>query len=139
MSTTKLVSPADTVVGSVIQTEYGNYTIASDGTVVVDSRVVTALIGAGYVLFSDDLPIGKAVTAGSHVTTAEEASANAVAIDTGLSNIDTVIVQVLDAGNNVVTADADITNADGTVTIADGTTYNTVAGQAINWIAYGTI
>ena len=139
MSTTKLNSPAGTVIGSQIQTEYGNYTIAADGTVTVDSRVVTSLLGAGYTLFSDDLPVGKAVVAGSHVTTAGEATANEVAIATGLSSIDSMIVQVLDAGNNVVTADADITEAAGTVTVADGATYNTVAGQIINWIAYGAI
>ncbi len=135
MSTTKLVAPAGSA-GRQITTAYGNYTVASDLTVTVDSRAVGDLLNAGYVLFSDDLPVGKAVVAGSHTVTSDEATANAVVIATGLTTIDVALAQVLNAGN-VATSDADITWADGDLTIADGSTYNTVAGYVINWVAYG--
>lgn len=36
-----------------------------------------------------------------------------------------------------VTSDADITWSGGNLTVADGSTYNTVAGQVVNWIASG--
>ncbi len=78
------------------------------------------------------------VVAGAIVTiSAAQASANAVVIDTGLTTISAVNIQVLNTGNNVVTSDADITISGGTVTVADGSTYNTVENYLLHWIAVG--
>lgn len=127
MSTTVLKAP--TGYGSaVVNTEFGNYPIGANGIVTVDSRVALSLVTAGFLMVS--------VVSGSHTVTAGEASANAVAIDTGLSTITSAIVQVLNAGN-VATSDADVTWSDGILTIADGSTYNTVAGYVINYIVAG--
>lgn len=80
---------------------------------------------------------GKILNGGSHITTAGEAAANTLSIAHGLTTVASVIVMVLDAGNNVVTADADVTIAGANIVIADGATYNTVENQIIKWIAFG--
>lgn len=129
MSTTVMQAPAG-VVGQV-QTAYGNASIGSTGLVTVDSRAVASLQSAGFTVTDSNR------AAGTHVTTSGEAGANTLTIATGLAHITSAIVQVLDAGNNVVTTDADVTWSAGNLTIADGATYNTVAGQVINWEAFG--
>lgn len=129
MSTTVLKSPVS-LFGTQLKTEYGDYDIAATGLVTVDSRIVGALMGAGFV------PVDAQQVTGSHTVTSGEASANAVVIDTGLDTITGAICQVLNAGN-VATSDADITWSGSDLTIADGSSYNTVAGYVINWIAFG--
>ncbi len=47
-ATTKLWAPPEVSPGTDITTPYGNYEVASDSTVTVDSRVVTTLLNAGY-------------------------------------------------------------------------------------------
>lgn len=79
-----------------------------------------------------------ATRAGIITVSAAQASANAVAITTGLATVGAVNIQVLNTGNNVVTSDADITISGGTVTVADGSTYNTVENYLIHWIAVGS-
>lgn len=78
----------------------------------------------------------KAVTGGSHTVTSGEASAHAAVIDTGLTTVDTFIVQITRAG--VVLAEADVSEALGSITVADNSTdYVVTTGDVINWIAYG--
>lgn len=132
MATTKIQAPSASFANTVIQTEYGNYTVDAAGFTTVDSRAVAALLRAGF-LIVDALR----TVADSHVTTAGEASANTMTLTTGLTTIVSAIVQVLDAGNNVVTTDADVTFSGGNIIVADGSTYNTVAGQIVKYIACG--
>lgn len=129
MSTTALKAPTD-LYGTQLKTEYGDYDVTAAGLVTVDSRLVATLLGAGFV------PVDAQQITGSHTITSDEATANAVVIDTGLDTVSGAIAQVLNAGN-VATSDADITWSGGNVTVADGSTYNTVAGYVINWIAWG--
>lgn len=58
MTTRVLRVPADIPVGHLIQTEYGNYTVASDKTVTVDVRLTSALLTVGYAL-----PLGTGLAA----------------------------------------------------------------------------
>lgn len=74
---------------------------------------------------------------GSHAITAGEETANSVTIATGLTSITTVIVQVVDSGNNVLTSDADVSTSSGNLIVADGSTYNTAETNVIRWIAVG--
>lgn len=73
---------------------------------------------------------------GRHVATADEAIANAAAIDTDKSGATGFLVQVWRSGVDV-TADAAVTLVAGVLTVADGAaTYNMVAGDVINWIVF---
>jgi hypothetical protein len=81
---------------------------------------------------------GVKVAAGEYTTTSDDATANTLTITTGLTAVTYAVVQVVNSGNNVVTSDADVTFATGTIVVADGSTYNTVAGQKVRWIAFGT-
>lgn len=72
---------------------------------------------------------------GQHIVTAGEATAGLVDIVTGLTGIalGDVSVTVTRAGS-VVTGDAVISEpTDGTIRVADGSTYNTTAGDKVNW------
>jgi len=121
----------------------GDVTVESGGDINAESGgSITLASGADLTLaagatFSVNGAAQKSVVGGIHTTTSDEATANAVAIVSGLTTIAAIHVQVLDATNNVVTVDADVTEAAGTITIADGVTYNTVAGQLIQWSAIG--
>lgn len=129
MTTTVMRAPSG-VTGQVT-TNYGNYTIdGTTGLVTVDSRAADELVEAGFSLGS--LTVGGRLT-----TSAAQASANTIVIATGLGTIQGAIVQVVDSGNNVVTSDADVTFSAGNLTVADGSTYNTVAGQIVNWLVWG--
>lgn len=78
---------------------------------------------------------------GQHTVTAGEASANQVDIVTGLANLDIAdtAVSVYRSGS-LVTSDAVITEPSaGTIRIADGSTYNTTAGDKINWAVVGPV
>lgn len=128
---TTLVMKAPSGVIGQVTTQYGNYTIdSSTGLVTVDARAADDLMEAGF-------SVGNVSLGGRVTTSAAQASANAVVIATGLTTILGAIIQVVDAGNNVVTSDADVTFSGGNLTVADGATYNTVSGQIINWIAWG--
>ena len=54
-----------------------------------------------------------------------------------LKKILSVIVQVLDSGNNVVTSDADITFSGNTVTVADGSSFSLADTYIIHVLARG--
>lgn len=73
---------------------------------------------------------------GQHIVTADEATAGLVNIVTGVAgmSLGDASVTVTRAGS-AVTADAVITEpVDGTIRVADGAvTYNTTAGDKINW------
>lgn len=81
---------------------------------------------------------GKDVAYGSHTVTADEATANAAVIDTGLADITLSkgSVTVWRAGS-IVTGDAVITESpSGSISVADGaSTYSVTAGDIINWLA----
>lgn len=132
MSTTILKAPAGRT--GQVQTEYGNYSIGSDGQVTVDSRVVDDLLGAGFTMVD-------AVTqaSGSHTVTAGEATANAVEIDTGLTTITAVSVTCLRA--NIVTNEGmDIQITDSVITLAEnGVTWVVTEDDVIQWIATGSV
>ena len=72
---------------------------------------------------------------GTYTATADDATANQVLINTGKANAASFIVQIL-SSDVVVGGDAAISLASGVLTVADGSTYNTVAGDVINWIAF---
>lgn len=78
------------------------------------------------------------IAGGSYTVQTADATANTLTIPSGLTSIASVVVQVIDAGNNVVTADADVTISAGNIVVADGATYNTVAGFIVRWVAVGT-
>ena len=79
--------------------------------------------------------VSRMPVSGSHTVTSGEASANTVAISTGKADATSFIVQIL-SSDVVVGGDAAISLASGVLTVADGSTYNTVAGDVINWIAF---
>ncbi len=138
MSTTKLLAPAASA-NTTIQSEFGNYTVAADRTVTVDSRLIDELLGAGYSVFDDDLPTGKSVLGGSVTVSAGQDTANEAVIVTGLASVVSFVVQILRAGIDV-TNKADISEATGSITVADNSTdYVLTAGDVINWIAIGAI
>lgn len=121
-----------------VQTEYGNYKVAADGTVSVDSRAVPSLIAAGYVQQDDDLPAGSLIKAGIYTATADDATANTTAIVTGLSTISAMSVMILRA--SISLPSAGVSKANGTITVADNaSTYVLTAGDLIHWIAVGTV
>lgn len=121
-----------------VQTEYGNATIAN-GLVTVDSRAAPALLGAGFIPQDDDLPTGESLFGGSHTATADEATANEIDIDTGLSVVTSYLVQIFRAGVMVL-GDAVVSEAGGVINIADGaSTYVVTAGDVVKWVALGTI
>lgn len=62
-------------------------------------------------------------------------SSVAVAIP-GLSKVTDAVVQILDSGDNIVTADADITFSGNIITIADGATYTMANTDTIRIIAW---
>lgn len=130
MSTTTLKAPSD-LYGTQLKTEYGDYDIASDGEVTVDSRLVTSLLGAGFI------PVDGQQVTGSHVATSGQASANVAVIATGLSAITSFIVQVYRANVNVA-GDAVITVSGGNLSVADGATYSVTAGDVINYMVSGS-
>lgn len=130
MSTTVLKAPSD-LYGTQLKTEYGDYDVASDGEVTVDSRLVTALIGAGFI------PVDGQQVMGSHTATSGEATANAAVIDTGLSAITSFIVQAYRANVNVV-GDAVVTVSGGDLSVADGSSYVLTAGDVINYVVTGS-
>ncbi len=105
-------------------------------TLNVDSGGVIAIDALSGLTIGGVAALG-VVRAGIVTVSAAQASANAVAITTGLTTITAVQVMVLNTGNNVVTSDADITFTGGTLTVADGSTYNTVENYLIHWIAVG--
>lgn len=73
---------------------------------------------------------------GRHVVTADEATANAAAIDTDKPGATGFLVQVWRSGVDV-TSDAAVTLVAGVLTVADGAaTYNMAAGDVINWIVF---
>lgn len=117
---------------AVVSTEWGNAQVDANGVVEVDSRAAASLLATGFTI------VGNLVaTGGRHRVDAGEATDGSVDIDTGMTAISSQNVQVLRAGN-VVTSDADVTVTDGVITVADGSTYNTTAGDVINWMAFGT-
>jgi hypothetical protein len=78
---------------------------------------------------------GSEGASGQHIVTAGEATANLVDIVTGVAGMSlaNVSVTVTRAGS-VVTGDAVISEpVDGTIRVADGSTYNTTAGDKVNW------
>jgi len=74
---------------------------------------------------------------GRHTITSDEASANTVSIPTRFNRVTNALVQIVDSGNNDVTADADITWSGSTLIVADGSTYNTTAGYVIRYLVFG--
>lgn len=81
---------------------------------------------------------GNLLAAGVHTITADEATANLVDIETGVTGLtlSKCAVSVWN-GTTLATSDAVITEpTDGTIRVADGSTYNTVAGYVIRWAVF---
>lgn len=101
------------------------------GLVTVDSRLVTALLGAGFV------PVDGQQIQGTYTAVAGDATANEAVIDTGLDAITSFNVQVFRAGVNVM-EDAIVTKTGGELKVADGaSTYAVTAGDVINYMVTG--
>ena len=87
---------------------------------------------------ADDLAgTGGSAAYGQYTVLAADATANLVNITTGLADLTLAdcAVSVFRAGS-LVTADAVISEPSaGVLRIADGSTYNTTAGDIINWLA----
>lgn len=131
---------AEWVGGDLLLKDKSGNTIAKvDGT----NRAVDIVSGSALKIAGTSVnPLGatsagKLLASGAHTVTAGNASANSATIATGLTSIASMVVQVLDSGNNVVTADADVTASGGNLVVADGATYNTTAGYVIHWLAFG--
>jgi len=102
--------------------------------------IAATVLGVELRALQDDIDGGgtNEVAFGSHTVTAGEATANLVNITTGLGDLTLAdcAVTVFRAGTNV-TSDAVITEPSaGVLRIADGSTYNTTAGDIINWMAH---
>jgi len=80
---------------------------------------------------------GKKVIADSHTVTSLEAIATTLTIATGITTVATAIAQVVTAGYVVATSDAVVSVSSGNLTVANGSTFTLVAGQIINWFAFG--
>ena len=138
MSDTKLKVPAGSTTNTV-QTPYGNYSVADDGTVTVDSRSVSALLDAGFTIESGgDLPAGEVTASGMYTATSDDATADEAVIETGLASASMFIARVLRADVDV-TGDAVLTTASGDISVADGSTYAVTAGDEIHWLASGSV
>lgn len=77
------------------------------------------------------------ISHGTYTVVAGDDSAGTVAINTGLTTIETPIVQVVRAGK-VATSDAAVSCSGGVLTVADGSVYALATGDVINWLAIGT-
>lgn len=79
---------------------------------------------------------GMPTAAGVHTVTSGEASASAVAIDTGI--VDTIVGHIVQIyrSNVQVTSDAVVTITGDVLGVADGSTYNVTAGDVINYIVW---
>ena len=77
------------------------------------------------------------ISHGAYTVLAADATAGSVALNTGLSIIETFMVHVLRAGVGV-TADAVLSTSGGTLTVTNGAvTYVLTAGDVLQWIAIG--
>lgn len=76
------------------------------------------------------------ISHGEYTATSGDATANSVAINTGLNAIESVQVQIL-RGGKVATSDAAVSHSGGTLTVGDGSTYNLTAADVISWFAIG--
>lgn len=79
--------------------------------------------------------MSKLVVSGSHVAVDADATANAVAFDTGQPAAVGFMVQVFRSGVNIGN-DVKASLASGVLTVEDGSTYKITAGDVINWIVY---
>lgn len=70
---------------------------------------------------------------GSHVATADDASANAISFDTGRPAASVFLVQCFRAGANIG-GDVKASLTAGVLKVEDGSTYKITAGDVINWI-----
>lgn len=97
----------------------------------VELEAFVTAYGAGSVTENE-------VAFGSYTTVADDATANSITIDTGLTTADALseLVVSIERSGASVKADAAITdNEDGTFTIADGSTYAATAGDTVTWAA----
>lgn len=76
------------------------------------------------------------ISHGEYTVVAGDDTANSVAIDTGLSSIESVLVQVRRAGK-VATSDAAVSYTGGVLTVADGSTYVLTTNDVVSWLAIG--
>lgn len=112
--------------------------VKSGGTLQLESGSAVTLAGVDK---TDEFAAALALTvkAGAYSMDADDATANSATIASGLASITTVICQVVDSGNNVVTSDADITTSSGNIVVADGSTFNVTDGYVVRWIAIGAL
>ena len=110
--------------------------VASGGLTVAGASVDPANTTVANAMASTST--NKKMVMGTHTVTAGEAIATTLTIATGLTIV-AAVVQILSAANICITGDAVITKAAGNLTVANGaSTLTLVAGQIVNWIAYGT-
>jgi hypothetical protein len=143
MSTTKMKAPnGATDKGLTVQTEYGNYVVASDGSVSPDSRAVSKLLGSGFTIWDSSVPQGDTLVGGVYTMTSADALAGTATIPTGLSTVVSHVTNVAHANGDVVHDYLD-TVTGGSITIAvlaGASNYNAItAGDTVRWMALGVL
>lgn len=128
---------SDTQQGAVHREQGGDLlTVASGGSINVESGGSIVLESGASLTVNEGALSAVPIFTGSYTAVADDATADAATIDTGLDSVGGFIVQIY-RSDVIVTADADISEADGVITVADGAaTYAVTAGDVINVIAW---
>lgn len=137
MATTTLTAPTGLSDGAVVQTEFGNYTV-SGGQATVDSRAVGSLLAAGWKVEDGDVSAKLVFRGGRYTATADDNTANAATIPSGLSAITAFGVGI--RRSNIQMPSATISESAGAITVADNSsTFVLGTGDVIDWWALGTL
>lgn len=96
-----------------------------------------AASGDGSVIEVLAHPPRKPSASGKYTFVAADDTAGTKDIVTGLTNINSFIVQILTSAGVQTAADVVITEAAGTITIADGSSYKLTANHVARWVALG--
>jgi hypothetical protein len=83
------------------------------------------------------LAANKKVIMGTHTVSAGEATAHTFTQASGLTTIDSIIVQIIRA-NKVSTSDATVTFSAGNFTVTDGSTYVLTSGDLVRYMIQGS-
>lgn len=76
---------------------------------------------------------GRVPVGGTYTADADDDTANAITITTGIVDATVFFVQIFRSGANVLDA-AVVTLASGVLTITDGGTYAATTGDVVNWL-----
>jgi len=143
MTTTKMRAPnGSTDKGLTVQTAYGNYVVAADGSVSPDSRAVVQLFNGGFSVWDSNLPQGDTLLGGIYTMTAADAIAGTATIPTGLTSIVSHVSNVAHSNGDVLHNYLE-TLTGGSIIIAvlaGASNYNAITeGDTVRWMALGVL